>query len=163
METKDKKSVVTYYSIETRDLRPGIFEEDYWDWDEIDCKNTLDEAKAAYEKQLTTSSTLRLVQVTRTTIVQSYKTPKFIGDLERNLNETRENVYDCLVAFLKTVGHQDYTCAIPIAHGDTVTELSLDYGNRTIWVRVCSRDTPLDLSQLSIEDQLTILKAVPEN
>lgn len=43
METKDKKDVVNYI-IETHDFNFGIPMDD--GWNEIDCKGTLDEAKA---------------------------------------------------------------------------------------------------------------------
>ena len=79
----NKKSVVTYYAIETRDFRPKTSKESYWDWDEIGRKDTLDEANAEYEKQLAMYDTLRLVKVIHTTIVRTCKAPRFTGGLDQ--------------------------------------------------------------------------------
>ena len=67
METKDKKEVVNYV-IETHDFNSGVLMDD--GWDEIDCKGSLDGAKAEYEKQLAKHGTLRIVKETRTVITQ---------------------------------------------------------------------------------------------
>lgn len=165
METKDKKSVANYYTIETRDLRSGTPEWCYWDWDEIDRRDNLDEAKAEYEKRLATHDTLRLVQVTFTTVAQSYKTPRFIGELEQSLNEVEERIYKYLVKFLKNVDLQDYTCDIQLTNGDMVTEMILDADREAIEVVICGPDEhySCELGLLSTEDRLTILKAVAEN
>lgn len=162
METKDKKEVVNYYTIETRDFRSGV-PESYWDWDEIDRKNTLDEATAEYNRQFAVRNTIRLVQVTHTTIAQSCLIPKFISDFEQSLDKTRKHVYDYLAEFLKTRECLGYSCDIPIANDEVVTELSLSNDGRTIKVSLYSRDTPIKLSQLSIEDQLIILEEVVKN
>lgn len=160
METKDKKEVVNYYTIETRDFRSETPEESYWDWDEISRKDSLDKATVEYEKQLATHETLRLVQVTHTTIAQFCKAPKIISEFEQSLNETSKYIYDYLVTFLKTRERRHYVCYIPIANDEVVTELSLSNDGQTIQVSLYFRDTPLKLSQLSIEDQLIIIKAL---
>lgn len=164
METKDKKQVASYYTIETRDLRSGTHPEDYWDWDEIDRRENFDDAKAKYEKQLATRDTLRLVKVTFTTVAQFYKTPRFLGELEQSLNETRERIREYLVNFLKNVSLQDYLCDIQLTYGDIVTEMVLDVDHETIKVVIWAHDDSYsrELGQLSVEDQLTILKAVAE-
>lgn len=98
METKNKKEVVSYL-IETHDFNSGVPEDNYWD--EIDCKGSLDEAKAEYEKQLATHDTLRLVRETRTIIKQSCKAselPKFISEIEQSLDEVSKRVHDCLLS-----------------------------------------------------------------
>lgn len=166
METKDKKDVVNYI-IETHDFNSGVPMDD--GWAEIDCKGTLDEARAEYVKQLATHGTLRIVQETRTIISQFYKAPKFICDFERSSKETSMYIHDYLVTFLKNLGYQEdpkrryYVCNILIANAEVVTELSLSNDGQTIRVSLYSRDTPIKLSQLSIEDQITIFKAVIKN
>lgn len=98
METKDKKDVVNYI-IETHDLNSGVPMDS--GWDEIDCKGTLEEARAEYEKKLTTYDTLRIVRKTRTIMAQSCKVQKLTNELEQSLNEVRKRVHDYLVTFLE--------------------------------------------------------------
>lgn len=166
METKDKKEVVNYV-IETHDFNSGVPMDD--GWDEIDCKGTLDKALDEYEKQLAKHDTLRIVKETRTIITQSYNVPKFVGELEQSLKGAEERVHDYLVKFFEDLGYQEdperryYVCDIPIANGEAVTKLSLSYDNQTIEVRLYWHDIPVKLSSLSIEDQLTIVKAVTKN
>lgn len=163
METKDEKAVVNYI-IETHDYNSGVPMDG--SWDEIDCKGTLEEARAEYEKKLTTYDTLRIVRETRTTITQSCKVQKLTSELEQNLNEVSKRVHDYLVKFFEDLGHQEdperryYVCDIPIMNDEVVTELSLSNDGQTIQVSLYSRDTPLKLSWLSIEDQLIIIKAL---
>ena len=160
METKDKKDVVNYI-IETHDFNSGVPMDD--DWDEIDCKGTLEEAKAEYEKQLATHDTLRVVRETRTVITQSYKVPKFVSEFEQSLNEASKRIHDYLATFLKIKKSLSYGCDIQIANGEAATELSLSNDGQTIKVSLYQRSIPVRLGQLSIEDQITILKAVIEN
>lgn len=54
METKDKKDVVNYI-IETHDDNSGVPVDN--GWDEIYCEDSLDKAKAEYERQLATHDT----------------------------------------------------------------------------------------------------------
>lgn len=163
METKDKKDVVNYI-IETHDDNSGVPMDDCWD--EIDCKGTLEEARAEYEKKLTTYDTLRIVRETRTVIAQSCKVQKLTSELEQSLNEVSKHIHDYLVTFFEDLGYQEdperqyYVCDIPIMNGEVVTELSLSNDGQTIQVSLYSRDTPLKLNWLSIEDQLIIIKAL---
>lgn len=69
METKDKKDVVNYI-IETHDFNPGVPMDD--GWNEIDCKGTLEEARARYVKLLAKYGPLRIVKETRIVISQFY-------------------------------------------------------------------------------------------
>lgn len=149
------------YIIETHDFNSGVPMDD--GWDEISHKGSLCEANAEYEKQLATHDTLRIVRETRTIIAQFCRAPKIISEFEQSLNETSKYIYDYLVTFLKTRECPCYSCDIQIANGDAVNELSLSNDGLTIKVSLYSRNTPLKLSQLSIEDQLTIVKAVAEN
>lgn len=165
METKDKKLVANYYTIETRDFRSGTPELNYWDWDEIGSRDSLDDAKAEYKKQLAAHDTLRLVQVTFTTIEQSYKTPRFISELKQSLNEVNRRVREYLIKFLKNVGIQDYPCAIQLTNGDRASELILDNSRRAIEVVIWGPDGyySRELGLLSTEDKLAILNAIAEN
>ena len=164
METKDKKEIVMYYTIETQDSNSRIPEDNYEDWDEISSCKSLDAAKAEYGRQLATHDTLRLVQVTRTTITQSYKARKFISELEQGLKGVEEHIRECLVKFLKNADCRDYFCNIQLTNGDTLTEMTFDIDHETMEVIIYGRDNGYskELSQLSIEDQLTILKVVAE-
>lgn len=151
------------YIIETHDFNSGVPMDD--GWDEIGCKGTLEEARAEYVKQLATHNTLRLVQETRTVIAQFCKAPEFIGELEQNINEVSKRIHDYLVTFLKNTANQDYFCDIQLTDGNMLTEMILDIDGLTIEVIIygCNDYYPRDLNQLSIEDQLTIIKAVAEN
>ena len=149
------------YIIETHDFNSGVPTDD--GWDEINCKGSLCEANAEYVKQLATHDTLRIVRETRVIIAQFCKAPKIISEFEQSLNETSKYIYDYLVTFLKTREHSCYSCDIQIANGDAVNELSLSNDGQTIKVSLYWQDMSIKLSQLSIEDQLTIVKAVAEN
>lgn len=149
------------YIIETHDPNSGVLGDD--GWDEITCKGSLCEAQAEYEKQLATHDTLRIVRETRVIIAQFCKVPKIISEFEQSLNETSKYIYDYLVTFLKTRECPYYSCDIQITNGEAVTELSLSNDDLTIKVSSYQQDIPIKLSQLSIEDQLTIVKAVAEN
>lgn len=151
------------YIIETHDFNSGVPGDD--GWDEINCKGSLCEAQAEYEKQLATHDTLRIVRETRTIIAQFCKVPKIIGELEQNINEVSKRIHDYLATFLKTRERQCYSCDIQLTDGDAVNELSLSNDGQTIEVIIYGRNDyyPRDLNQLSIEDQLTIIKAAAEN
>ena len=151
------------YIIETQDFNSGVPMDDCWD--EIDCKGTLEEAEAEYQRQLATHDTLRIVQETRTVIAQFCKAPKFIGELEQSLNEVSKRVHDYLVTVLKNTANQDYFCDIQLTNGDMLTEMVLDIDHEAIEVIIYGHNDycPCDLSKLSIEDQLIIIKAVDEN
>ena len=151
------------YIIETHDFNSGVPTDD--GWDEINCKGSLCEAQAEYEKQLATHDTLRIVRETRTVIAQFCKAPKIISEFEQSLNETSKYIYDYLVTFLKNTANRDYFCDIQLTDGNMLTEMILDIDGLTIEVIIygCNDYYPRNLNQLSIEDQLTIVKAVAEN
>ena len=159
MESKDKKDVVNYI-IETHDFNSGNLEDNLWT--EIGRKDALDEAKAAYTKLLATHDTLRLVQETHTIIAQSCKAQKLIDELEQSLNEITEKAYNYLVTFLETVGSQYYSCNIRLTNDNKVVEMVLNNRPQSIKVIMFTHNKrrSCDLCQLSIKDQITILKAV---
>lgn len=163
METKNKKDVVSYI-IETNDFNSEVPEDNYEYWDEISCRSSLEEARAEYVKQLATHNTLRLVQETRTVISQFYDPPRIIDELERGLKGAEERIRKYLTTrILKEIG-QDYFCNIQLTNGDTLTEIIFDIDRKAIEAIIYGPDEcySKELSQLSIEDQLTILKAVAE-
>lgn len=157
----NKKDVVNYI-IETHDFNSGVPEDPYWD--EISCRSSLEEARAEYQRQLATHDTLRLVQVTRRTIAQYCNSQKFIGELERGLKGAEECIRKYLaIRILKEIG-QNYFCDIQLTNGDTLTEMRFDIDHDTIEAIMYGPNKyySRELSQLSIEDQLTILKTVTE-
>lgn len=178
METKDKKDVVNYI-IETHDFSP-ITEGPYWDeinggssldedpyWVKIGCKKDLEEARAEYVKQLANYGTLRIVQETRTVMSQFYDTPKIISEInkfEQGLKEVEKHIPDYIcdyfVVFFGELRCRSYVCDIPIMNDKTVTELSLSDDDQIVRVQLDYQNTPLELSSLSIEDQIIIFKAV---
>ena len=151
------------YIIETHDSNSGVPGDN--GWDEINRKGSLCEAQAEYEKQLATHDTLRIVRETRTIIAQFCKAPKIIGELEQNINEVSKRIHDYLATFLKTRERQCYSCDIQLTDGNMLTEMILDIDHEAIEVIIYGHNDyyPRDLNQLSIEDQLTIVKAVAEN
>ena len=159
MESKDKKDVVNYI-IETHDFNSGNLNDNQWD--EIVCRSSLDEAKAAYTKLLATHDTLRIVQETHTIIAQSCKAQKLIDELEQSLNEVTEKAYNYLVTFLETVDSQFHSCDIQLTNDTKVVEMALDDISQSIKVIMFTHNKrcSYDLRQLSIKDQITILKAV---
>ena len=152
-----------YYVIETRDFRSSEPEYCFWDWDEVGRKDNLEEAQAEYKQLLAKHDTLRLVQVTFTTIEQSYKTPRFISELEQSINEVEDNIRKHIIEFLKTVDLNDYPCNIRLAGGYVVTELILDYDRglvEVLFTGPSGSHESSELSDFSAKEQLAILKAV---
>lgn len=159
MKTKDEKDVVSY-SIETHDFNSGNLEDNLWT--EIGRKDALDEAKVLYTKLLATHDTLRIVQETHTIIAQFCKARKLIDELEQSLNEITEKAYNYLVTFLETVDSQYYSCDIRLTNGNKVVEMVLNNRPQSIEVIMFTHNKrcSCDLRQLSIKDQITILKEV---
>lgn len=164
METKDKKAVVSYYTIETQDFNSRISEDNYEDWAEISSCKSLDAAKAEYGRQLATHDTLRLVQVTRITIEQSHKAKKFIGELKQSLRGIDEHIRVYLIRFFKNTDSWDHFCNIPLTNGDTITEIIFNNDHDTLEFIIHGPEGTYykELHQLFIEDQLIVLEAITE-
>lgn len=163
---EDKKPVDGYYTIESGSLQFGILGQCYWEWEEIYRKDNLKEVEAEYKKLLPEHDALRLVQTTFTTIEQSFKTPRFIGELEQSLNEVEEHIRKSIIEFLKGIDLNNYSCNIRLAGGYVVTELVLDYDRELIEVVFTGPSGSSDSSELSdfsAKEQLSILKAITKN
>lgn len=93
-----------------------------------------------------------------------------------NSEVLKKYIHECVLEFIKNADNLDcvdywkyreYYCDIQLTNGDTLIEMDLDTEatKAPIYVVICgpSNNYFRELSQLSIKDQLTILKEVTEN